>query len=45
MELTLSARKYKDIDIGDDVIVAHYDGAFRIPFSTVETLSDTYEMG
>ena len=45
MELTLSARKYKDIDIGDDVIVVHYGGAFRIPFSTVETLSDTYEMG
>lgn len=45
MELTLSARKYKDIDIGDDVIVAHYDGAFHIPFSTVETLPDTHEMG
>lgn len=45
MELTLSARQYRNIDIGDDVIVAHYDGAFRIPFSIVETLSDSYEMG
>ena len=45
MELTLSARKYKDIDIGDDVIVAHYDGAFRIPFSTIETLPDTHKTG
>lgn len=44
MELNLSARRYQDIDIGDDVIVAHYDGAFHIPFSTVEVLPDTHEM-
>ena len=41
MELTLSAGKYQDIEIGDDVIVTHYDGAFHIPFSTVETLPET----
>ena len=45
MELTLSSRIYRDINIGDDVIVAHYEGAFRIPFSTVETLPDSCEMG
>ena len=43
MELTLSAGKYQDIEIGNDVIVTHYDGAFHIPFSTVEALPDTHE--
>lgn len=41
MELTLSARAYKAMDIGDDVTVTHYEGAFRIPFSTVQALPDT----
>lgn len=44
MELTLSARSYKEINIGDDVIVTHHSGAFSIPFSTVETFSDAQEM-
>lgn len=39
--LTLSASVYKNINIGDDVIVTHYDGAFHIPFSMVEALPDT----
>ena len=40
MEFSLSERRYADIDIGDNVVVAHYDGAFHLPFSTVETLPE-----
>ena len=39
MELSISARTYKKIEIGGDIVVARHDGAFCIPFSTVETLS------
>lgn len=45
MELTLPARAYRDIQIGDNVVVTHHEGAFRIPFSTVETLTDDHETG
>lgn len=40
MELTLPAETYRSINIGDDVIVTHHDGAFHIPFSTVELYND-----
>lgn len=43
MELTLSASVYENINIGEDVIVPHYDGVFHIPFFMVETLPDTFE--
>ena len=45
MELTLPARIYREIDTGDDVIVAQHGGAFHIPFSTVELLPDETETG
>ena len=40
MEFTLPAETYRSINIGDDVIVTHHDGAFHIPFSTVELYND-----
>lgn len=40
MELTLPAETYRSINIGDDVIVTHHDGAFHISFSTVELYND-----
>lgn len=45
MELTLSAEAYRKINIGDDVIVTHHDGAFHIPFFILEGLPNVHEVG
>lgn len=39
-EFTTSGRIYRDISIGEDVIVTHYSGAFHIPFSILAPLPD-----
>jgi len=34
LELSLSGWRYNDIEIGDEISILHYDGAFGIPFYT-----------
>ena len=34
MELTLTQWRYQSVDIGDEISILHYDGAFGIPFYT-----------
>ena len=40
-EYTTAGKIYRDIAIGEQVLVTHYSGAFRIPFSILSTLPDT----
>ena len=38
MKLTTTGRTYHAVQIGEDVLVTHREGAFGIPFSTFQTL-------
>ena len=42
MELTLSGRIYRSIDVGDHIIVNHHNGCFNIPFSIIEQAPTNY---
>ena len=41
MELSISGRTYRKIEVGEDIVVAYHSGAFHIPFFIVEILSNT----
>lgn len=43
MELNVSIRAYRAMQIGDSVLVKHHSGAFCIPFTTVQTLPETHK--
>ena len=44
VELNVSVRAYRAMQIGDSVLVKNHSGAFFIPFTTVQALSEAYEM-
>jgi hypothetical protein len=39
IELSIDGRTYQAIQVGDDVLVTHHEGTFRIPFFTIQTFS------